>query len=91
MCLLLIGCLRGRENNNEVTVTWPSGKETVTHGNWEMDDDGKSNIKGGNKLDDDKDTKEITQEEYNINREAADVCPVNVIHIINKDTNEKLI
>ncbi|MBS3128467.1 hypothetical protein J4410_04950 [Candidatus Woesearchaeota archaeon] len=33
----------------------------------------------------------ITEEEFPQNREAAECCPVNVIHIIDKDTGEKLI
>lgn len=34
---------------------------------------------------------DLDEEEYSANKAAADSCPVNVIHIINKDTNEKII
>lgn len=49
--------------------------------NWEMAEDGKANVL----------KKEITEEELEINKEAAMACPVGVIHIINKETGEKLI
>lgn len=35
--------------------------------------------------------KTFSKEEFEKNKEAAEICPVNVIHIHNKKTNEKLI
>jgi len=49
--------------------------------NWIMEEDGKSSAK---KID-------LEEKELPKNMEAAESCPVNVIHIINKDTDEKLI
>lgn len=46
--------------------------------NWEMNDDGKSDIKGAKKVGE-KQTKEITS--MGCNKEAAEACPVNCIHI----------
>lgn len=48
--------------------------------NWEMGQDNKANVK----------KKKISKEELNCNMEAAKVCPVNVIHIEDKD-GKKLI
>ena len=53
---------------------------------WEMDDDGKSNLinsKDNERVIDDKD--------FNANLEAAESCPVEVIHIMNNETKEKII
>ena len=33
----------------------------------------------------------ISQDDFGKQKEAAESCPVNVIHIVNKDTGEKLI
>jgi len=49
--------------------------------NWMMKDDSKASPK----------KTEISEEELESNQQAASGCPVNVIHIINKETNEKLI
>lgn len=49
--------------------------------NWEMEDDGKSSPK----------KTEISKDEFEGNKSAADGCPVNVIHIIEVATNKKLI
>ena len=52
---------------------------------WEMADDGKSKLKGGkNKL-------EIDQKDFDHMMEAAQACPVNVIHIKNLKDGKKLI
>ena len=63
---------------------------------WEMSAlDGKSDIKGSEREDD---AGEIVREKLDIgddvyakNKEAADCCPVNVIHLINRETGEKII
>lgn len=49
--------------------------------NWEIKEDGKSECR----------VKEIGEEQLECNMEAAKACPVNVIHIINMKTNERLI
>ena len=45
--------------------------------NWEMGDDGKSQLKGS----DDENKKEIKLDEVEECKETAEACPVNVIHI----------
>lgn len=57
---------------------------------WEMAEDGKSSIKGGKKVGN-KEEKEIAEKDLAANKEAAESCPVNVIHIINMDTKKKII
>lgn len=55
-------------------------------------EDGKSDLIGAEKnADNTKQTLEIDEKDLKCNLEAAQVCPVNVIHIKNKDTGEKLI
>ena len=49
---------------------------------WRMVEDGKSQWQGAG---------EIGEDEYQLNKEAADSCPVNVIHIINEETKEQII
>lgn len=49
--------------------------------NWEMKEDGKSSPKKS----------EISEEEFECNNNAATGCPVNIIHITNTETNEKII
>ena len=58
---------------------------------WEMNDDGKSDIKKAKNREDGWQEREIKEEEFQHNKEAAESCPVNVIHIINKESNEKII
>jgi len=58
---------------------------------WKMDNkDNLSDIIGGKRLDDGTEELEISEEDLACNKEAAEVCPVNVIHILN-DKGEKLI
>lgn len=49
--------------------------------NWEMGEDNKANVL----------KREIEEDELQLNKEAAESCPVNVIHIINNETGERLI
>jgi ferredoxin/transposase len=49
--------------------------------NWSMAEDGKATVG----------KTEITEAELEMNKEAAEACPVNVIHIINNETGERLI
>ena len=57
---------------------------------WEMAKDGKSSIISGKKVKD-KEEKIINEKDLAPNKEAAESCPVNVIHLINLDTKEKII
>ena len=58
---------------------------------WEMDDDGKSNIINGKRLEDTTEEKHIPDDHYEENYEAAECCPVNVIHLENTETKKKII
>ena len=58
---------------------------------WTMHEDGKSDIVGSVKKDDETEELDIHEKDFQANKEAADSCPVNVIHIINKETKEKII
>lgn len=58
---------------------------------WVMNEDGKSDIVGCKKKDDEREELSIGEKDYKANKEAADSCPVNVIHIINEETGEKII
>lgn len=49
--------------------------------NWQLAKDGKANVR----------KKDIDEKNFEKNMEAAKMCPVNCIHIIRKDTKEKLI
>ena len=58
-----------------------AGACTAVSKNWKMEDDGKANpVKT-----------EFSEEEFEEQLEAAQVCPVNVIHIIDKHTGKKII
>ncbi|MBR9706764.1 ferredoxin [Candidatus Pacearchaeota archaeon] len=57
---------------------------------WEMTDDGKTTIKGGEKVNSNEEM-EIGEKDLASNKEAAESCPVNVIHITNLENNEKVI
>ena len=56
-----------------------------------MNEDGKSDIKNGNNLDTGWQDLDIEEKDFEANKEAADSCPVNVIHLVNKKTGEKII
>ena len=57
----------------------------------EMHDDGKSDIVKGIHRDDGWQELGVEEKDKELNMEAADVCPVNVIHLTNLETKEKLI
>ncbi len=63
----------------------------VASEHWDMNNDGKADIINGKNRKDEWREKEITEEEFKINMEAAESCPVNVIHIKRLKDNEKLI
>ena len=56
-----------------------------------MNQDGKSDIKNGKHLDNEWQELAISQKDFQANKEAAESCPVNVIHLVNKKTGEKII
>lgn len=63
---------------------------------WEMSAvDGKSDVKGSEREEDAgeivREKLDIPDEQYIKNKEAADCCPVNVIHLINRETGEKIL
>jgi len=61
---------------------------------WEMDDDSKANlIEGKENNDNTKQAREIEldEDELNILLESARVCPVNVIKVKDKETDEELV
>lgn len=53
---------------------------------WSMGDDGKANLKDAenNEL-------EIDEADFDCNKEAADSCPVNVIHIEDTESGDSII
>jgi len=57
---------------------------------WELDQDSKANLLGGIKSGD---VFELELDESDIEqmKQSAEGCPVNVIHIINLDTGQKII
>ncbi len=65
--------------------------EAVAPDFWEMNEDGKSDIKGGKNVDGGKQELDLEEKDFKVNKEAAESCPVNVIHIVKKDTKEKII
>ena len=56
-----------------------------------MNEDGKSDIKGGKHLDNEWQELDFEEKDLQINKEGADSCPVNVIHIVKKETGEKIV
>ncbi len=58
---------------------------------WKLDGDKATLIEGVANNDGSIQTREIGQEDLRSNLDAAQSCPVNVIHIRNKKTGEKLI
>ncbi len=54
---------------------------------WTMDEEGLADLKGSTKKEDHFELEINTEEARAINQEAADVCPVNIIHI--KERKEK--
>lgn len=58
---------------------------------WEMDSDGKSNIIKGKRLDDGSEELEIDEKDFEANKEAAESCPVNVIHLKDLENDKDII
>lgn len=55
---------------------------------WEMAEDGKSNLKGAKET---KEGSELELDDLACNQDAANSCPVNIIHIIDNKTGKKII
>ena len=58
---------------------------------WVMNEDGKSDIIGAPHRPDGWQELEIGDEDFESNKAAAESCPVNVIHLKNKDSGEKIV
>lgn len=58
---------------------------------WTMHEDGKSDIVNSKKREDGWEELDIGEKDYQLNKEAADSCPVNVIHIVDKETGDRII
>jgi len=58
---------------------------------WEMADDGKSDIIKGVNRPDKWQERVISEKDVEINKEAAESCPVEIIHIEDEETKEKII
>ena len=58
---------------------------------WEMNDDGKSDIIGSKNREDGWEELDIEEKDFQLNKEAAEACPVNVIHLIDKETKKRII
>tara|TARA_B100001964_G_C13869319_1_gene437953 strand:- start:228 stop:548 length:321 start_codon:yes stop_codon:yes gene_type:complete len=58
--------------------------------NWKLQDDGKSSLKDSTEIKDQFE-REITEEELQAFKDAAESCPVNVIHITEIATGKKII
>jgi len=59
---------------------------------WQMNEDGKADLIEGNKnKENTEQTMIITEDELKRVKEAAEACPVNVIHIFDLETGERII
>ncbi len=59
---------------------------------WSLADDGKADVKDGTQNDDNTVQElEFTEEEFQKMMDSAQACPVNVIHIIDLETGERVI
>jgi ferredoxin len=63
----------------------------VAPDHWKMNDDGKADIIKGKERPDEWQEREITEKDFKENMEAAESCPVNVIHIKTLEKDEKII
>lgn len=59
---------------------------------WEIVDDGKADLKGASQNDDNSVQElEVDEEEFQKMLDSAQACPVNVIHIIDLETGDRVI
>lgn len=61
----------------------------ITPDFWEMDEDGLAELKGSVRKGDHAELDIDTEEARAMNQEAADVCPVNIIHVKEKKDENK--
>jgi ferredoxin len=65
--------------------------EAIAPDFWEMNGDGKSDIKNSVNSEKGWQERDIDDSNLNENKDAADSCPVNVIHLTDKKSGERLI
>ena len=58
---------------------------------WELDDEGKSKLIKGTRRENGKEMQEIEEKDLEVVKDAAESCPVNVIHLREKETGKELI
>ena len=58
---------------------------------WVMNEDNKADIIGAPRRPDGWEELEIEQDDFEADKAAAESCPVNVIHLKNKDNGEKIL
>ncbi len=59
---------------------------------WKMDDEeGKSDIIDGTRKEDGTEERDLEEQDVPLNREAAEACPVNVIHLRDLKTGKRII
>ena len=60
---------------------------------WKMnyEKDNKADLIGGKQREDESEILEIDEKDFEEMKASAEICPVNVIHIKNRETNEKII
>lgn len=62
----------------------------VAPDHWVMNQDGKADLVDGKQVAEGQFEREIDEKDLEINKQAAEGCPAVVIHIINKETGEKV-
>ena len=58
---------------------------------WELDDEGKSKLIKGTRRENGKEMQEIEEKDLEVVKDAAESCPVTVIHLREKETGKELI
>ena len=62
----------------------------VAPNHWVMNQDGKADLVSAKKISEGQFELEIDEKDLESNKQAAEGCPAIVIHIISKETNEKV-
>ena len=81
---------------NDISLSWIDTSEDITN-NKKLDKllhnfpNLKELFQHGKKLDNDQYELDFEEKDFKAIKDAADSCPVNVIHIIKKDSGEKVI
>lgn len=64
----------------------------IAPGFWVLSkEDGKADVVGSNKTEDGYEHFDLEDKDFQINKDAADACPVNVIHILDKQNKKRII